>query len=109
MTRRSTTSGWFIASVQAIDPPPVVTDDGRGLAAQDADELLDVNSRLVGRIGREVRRPRGEVVAAQIGRDDPLAGLHQRCDLLAPTELELREAEQQNGSSTTSGPLPAAT
>jgi hypothetical protein len=47
MASRSTTSGWFIAVVQAIDPAPVVTDQQRGLGTEFSDQVADVGGEQV--------------------------------------------------------------
>jgi hypothetical protein len=73
-----------------------VTDHHRGLVAELADEAADVVGRLVGRVGGEAVRLRRQVVAAQVGRDDAEARLHEWCDLPAPAVPELREAVQQD-------------
>jgi hypothetical protein len=73
-----------------------VTDDHRGVGAELVDEAANVVGQLVGRVRREAVRLRRQVVAAQIGRDDAEARLHERGDLLPPAVPELREAVQQN-------------
>ena len=75
---------------------PVVTDHHRGLGTELADEAADVAGELVGGVGGVAVRPRRQVVAAQVGRDDAEARLHERCDLLPPAVPELREAVQQD-------------
>ena len=52
--------------------------------------------QLVGGVVGEAVRLRRQVVAAQVGRDDAEARLHERCDLLPPAVPELREAVQQD-------------
>ena len=53
-------------------------------------------AELVGGVGGEAVRLRRQVVAAQVGRDDAEARLHERRDLLPPAVPELREAVQQD-------------
>ena len=58
MARRSTTSGWFIAMVQAMRSAPVVTHQMRGLGTELADETTDVVGEQVDAIGLDAGRPR---------------------------------------------------
>ena len=53
MASRSTTSGWFIAVVQAIASAPVVTDQQRGLGTEFSDEAADVGGEQVDGVGLE--------------------------------------------------------
>ena len=54
------------------------------------------SASLSAEYGLDALRPRGQVVAAQVGRDDVEAGLGERRDLPPPPEPELREAVQED-------------
>ena len=71
-------------------------DHQRGLGTELADETADVIGQLVGGVVVEAVRLRRQVVAAQVGRDDAEARLHERFDLPPPAVPELREAVQQD-------------
>jgi hypothetical protein len=75
---------------------PIVADEQRGLGTELSDETADVGSQPVGGVGLDASRPRRQVVAAQVWRDDSKARGRERRDLQPPAEPELREAVQQN-------------
>ena len=75
---------------------PVVAHHQRGLGAALVDETVDVGRQLAGAVGADAVRLGGQVVAAQVGRDDAEAGCRERRDLPPPAVPELREAVQQN-------------
>ena len=60
------------------------------------DQLGDVARELRQRVRRPPARLGGQVVAAQVGRDDAEPGLGQRRDLVPPAVPELREAVQEH-------------
>ena len=75
---------------------PVVTHQQRGLGTAFVDEIADVGGQLVGVVGRDAVRPRRQVVAAHVGRDDAESRRRERLDLQPPAVPELGEAVQQN-------------
>ena len=77
-------------------PAPVVTDQHRGLGAALVDEIADVGGELVGVVGRDLFRPRRQVVAAHVGCHDAESRRRERLDLPPPAVPELGEAVQQD-------------
>jgi hypothetical protein len=68
----------------------------RGFGAALLDETADVGGQLVGAVGLDPVGLGGQVVAAQVGRDDAEARCRERRDLPPPAVPELREAVQEN-------------
>jgi hypothetical protein len=75
---------------------PVVADQQRGLGAALVDEIAYVVRQLAGCVSRGAVGLRGQVVAAQVGRDHTETGRRERRDLQPPAVPELREAVQQD-------------
>ena len=75
---------------------PVVPGQQRGLGAAFVDETGDVAGQLVDVVGMDAVWLGGQVVAAQVGGDDPESRRRQRCDLPPPAIPELGEAVQQH-------------
>jgi hypothetical protein len=80
-----------------------VADHHRGLGTELADEAADVLGQLVSGVVDVAIRPRRQVVAAQVGRDDAEARLDERRDLLPPAVPELREAVEQDDERAVAG------
>ena len=84
------------------DAAPVVSDDGRALAA----ERLDQPGRVVAERSQVVRAARlGAVVAAHVRRDRAVAGRRERGQLMAPRARELGEAVQEQDERAVFRPL----
>ena len=101
--QRSTRSGCRMASSQASSPPQScpATAAGRRQGADQVGHVLGQPWPVVAHPGRLV----GEVVAAQVGGDHPVAGRGER-------GIWCRQAYQNSGkpcSRTTRGPAPAST
>jgi len=73
-----------------------VTDQQRRLGTAFLDEAADVGGQRAGVVGGDAIGLRGQVVAAQVGGDDPESRRRERFELQPPTEPELGEAVQRH-------------
>src|SRR5580693_613433 len=73
-----------------------MTDQQRALGTEFVNKPADVGGQLVGVVGGDAVRFRGQVVATCVGCDDVESRRRERLDLLPPAVPELGEAVQQD-------------
>jgi hypothetical protein len=80
-----------------------VPDQQRRLGTAFLDQTTNVGGQVLGVVGGDLGRLRGQVVAAQVRCDDPESRRRERFDLLPPAVPELGEAVQQENQRSLAG------